>query len=156
MFRAGYPLNTLFLLIAACAAVLAMLAPMVQGRAGPGVGGNELLGSALAGGMVLTVLGAIVGLFHYERFKGVLYGILVGAALGLVFGPVAFIPISDFPLVLATSIGGALLIVAVATVLRLSTDYTQLDRPPVQKVLVAEEVVVERHPLDPEPDEPSD
>jgi hypothetical protein len=151
--RRGYPLNTLFLLIAACAVVAGMVAPLVRGNLGRGIGVGEVVVSGIVGGILLAGIGALVGLFHYSRVNGASWGVLVGALLGAVFGPALFIPPKEFSLVLGTSIGGAVLVVAVAAAIRLTTDYGRTREVVDDDVVQAEEVKPKRHPLDPDPDE---
>lgn len=153
--RRGYPLNTLFLLIAACAVATAMVAPLVRGSIGREIGVMEAALSCIAGGIVLAGIGALVGLFHYSRVNGASWGVLVGALLGALFGPSLFIPPKDFSLVLGTSVGGAILILGIAAAIRLTTDYGRtreiVDDP--DDVVQEEEIKPKRHPLDPDPDE---
>ena len=149
----GYPLNTLFLLIAACAVIIAMVAPLARGGIGQGLGVGEVVASGLVGGILLAGIGALVGLFHYSRANGATWGILVGALLGALFGPSLFIPPKDFSLVLGTSIGGAVLVLAVATAIRLTTDYAHTREVMDDDVVEADMVKPKRHPLDPDPDE---
>ncbi len=153
--RRGYPLNTLFLLIAACAVATGMVAPLVRGNIGRDIGVGEVIVSGIVGGILLAGIGCLVGMFHYSRVNGASWGVLVGALLGALFGPALFISPDEFPLVLGTSIGGAVLIVGIATAIRLTTDYSrtreieEVDNGVVQ----AEVVKPKRHPLDPDPDE---
>lgn len=152
--RRGYPLNTLFLLIAACAVATGMVAPLVRGNIGRGIGVGEVVVAGIVGGIALAGLGALVGLFHYSRLNGVSWGVLVGALLGGLFGPALFISPSEFSLVLGTSIGGAFLILGVATTIRLTTNYARTrEIEDDNDVVQAEVVKPKRHPLDPDPDE---
>lgn len=151
--RRGYPLNTLFLLIAACAVATAMVAPLVRGNIGRGVGVGEVIVSGIVGGVLLAGIGALVGMFHYSRVNGASWGVLVGALLGTLFGPALFIPPKELSLVLGTSIGGAILILGIATAIRLTTDYGRTREIDENGVVQAEEAKPKRHPLDPDPDE---
>ena len=149
----GYPLNTLFLLIAASSVIVGMIAPLARGRMAYGVGGNEVIGSAIVGWAVLTAVGAFVGLFHYSRLHGSLWGILVGGLLGVVFGPVILIPAKDFHLVLVTSFGGGAVILVIGPVIRLTTDYSSPAQSSEHGLYEATVVEPKRHPLDPDPEE---
>jgi hypothetical protein len=149
----GYPLNTLFLLIAASAVVTGMIAPLARGRSSYSFGGNEVIGSAILGWAVLTIVGAVVGLFHHSRLHGSLWGIMVGGLLGVIFGPVILIPARDFSLVLLTSFGGGAVILATGTVIRLTTDYSRTAPRSEGRVFEAPVVEPKRHPLDPDPEE---
>ena len=79
----GYPLSALFLLVTASGVVLAMVTPIFRGP--QEAGWTELLIASIAGGVLLSLLGLFLGLFHYSRWRGV----LVGRALGRSPGPAA-------------------------------------------------------------------
>ena len=115
----GYPLSALLLLVTASAVIMAVVAPILRGPREAGWG--ELLGAAIFGGVLLVVLGSLLGLFHYSRWRGVLWGGLVGGVLGLLLGPLIFVPPASFPEVLLTALGGAVVIVGVAAVARLTS-----------------------------------
>jgi len=131
-----------------------MVAPLVRGSIGRGIGVGEVIVSGVVCGILLAGMGALVGLFHYSRVNGAAWGMLVGALLGILFGPALFIPPEDFWLVLGTLIGGAVLILGIAAAIRLTTGYS-CTREAVQDedVVRAEVVKPKRHPLDPDPDE---
>ena len=114
----GYPLSALFLLVTAAGVVLAMVAPVVRGPREAGFG--EMLGAAIVGGVALSLLGSVLGLFHYSRWRGVLWGLLLGGVLGLFLGPMMFLPPTSLPLVLLNSLGGAVVIICVGAVARLT------------------------------------
>lgn len=122
----GYPLSSLLLLVTACAVIVAVVAPILRGPQPAGLG--ELLAAAIFGGTALAVLGLILGLFHYSRWRGVLWGVPLGGVLGVLLGPLIFVPPASFPEVLATAIGGALVIVGVAAVARLTNALPKPDR----------------------------
>jgi peptidoglycan/LPS O-acetylase OafA/YrhL len=115
----GYPLSALFLLVTASGVVLAMVTPVFRGP--QEAGWTELLIASIAGGGLLSLVGLLLGLFHYSRWRGVLSGGLLGAVLGLLLGPLIFASPSSLPLVLLSSLGGAVVIVAVAAVARLTS-----------------------------------
>ena len=114
----GYPLSALFLLVTASGVVLAMVAPVLRGPCEAGT--EELLGAAIAGSLTLGLLGLFLGLFHYSRWRGVLWGVLLGGVLGLLIGPMAFISPTSLPFVLLNSLGGAVVILGIAAVSRLT------------------------------------
>ena len=110
-----------------------------------------ILWSALMGGVVVMVFGLLLGLFHTGRLRGLAWGALVGGLLGGLCGPILFIPVSEFPLLLLTSLGGALVILGTATVIRLSTGHTA-DTASSDRAQPAR-TRPQRHPLDPDPNE---
>ena len=115
----GYPLSALLLLVTASAVIMAVAAPIVRGPREAGWG--ELLAASIGGGVLLGVLGSLLGLFHYSRWRGVLCGAPLGGLLGLLLGPLLFVPPASFPEVALTALGGALVIVGVAAVARLTS-----------------------------------
>ena len=122
----GYPLSALLLLVTACAVITAVVAPILRGPRQAGWG--DLLGAAIVGAVSLGVLGLVLGLFHYSRWRGVLWGVLLGGVLGVLLGPLIFVPLASFPEVLRTAVGGALVIVGVAAVARLTSASPKPDR----------------------------
>lgn len=147
----GFPLSTLFLLIAACGVVLGMIAPLARGRLGYGVGGQELVLASIGGSVLLMVTGAIVGSFQQSRLRGVAWGVLAGGLLGLAFGPAIFIPPRDFPIVMLTAVGGAVIILVVAAVIRCNSAAGKTTKP--RLIVEADVVEPKRHPLDPDPED---
>ncbi|MCU0874975.1 MAG: hypothetical protein MUE50_21805 [Pirellulaceae bacterium] len=115
----GYPLSALFLLVTASGVVLAMVTPVFRGP--QEAGWTELLIAAIAGGVALSLLGLVLGLFHYSRWRGVLSGMLLGGVLGLLLGPLIFASPASLPLVLLSALGGAIVIVGVGAVARLTS-----------------------------------
>ena len=114
----GYPLSALFLLVTASGVVLAMVAPVLRGPRE--AGWAELLSASIAGGVALGLLGLVLGLFHYSRWRGVLWGVPLGGVLGLLIGPMVFISPTSMPFVLLNSLGGAVVILGIAAVARLT------------------------------------
>jgi hypothetical protein len=150
----GYSLSTLFLLIAACAVAIGMVSPVLRGEAQ--VGPGDVIGSAIACGLMGLILGAVVGLFHYSRVRGLGWGLIVGGLIGAVCGPIMYVPPAQFSFVFSTALGGAVLILGVAAMIRM-TSAGGLDAtgPPDAQVtedgiVVAEVVPQKPHPLDPD------
>lgn len=115
----GYPLSALLLLVTASGVILAVVAPIVRGPREAGWG--DVLAASITGGVALTVLGAFLGLFHYSRWRGVLCGAPLGGVLGLLLGPLIYVPPASFPEVILTAVGGAVVIVGVAALARLTS-----------------------------------
>jgi hypothetical protein len=151
----GYSLNTLFLLMAACAVVVGMVTPILRRQVR--VGGEELLGSALVGGLVMLAIGWFIGVFHYSKGNGIGWGLIVGGLLGMICGPIMFIPPERFPFIFLTSIGGSVLILGLAFAIRMSHSIRPPETPPETpeqtEPVQATVVKPKRHPLDPDPDE---
>jgi hypothetical protein len=149
----SYPLSTLFLLTAACASVLALVTPLVRGRVGEEIGLEAFAVSVIVGGITLGVVGALLGLFHYRRLFSSSVGLMIGIMLGTLVGPLGFVPTEDFSYVLLSAGGGSLVMLGLATVVRLRGDGWHkgdlLGRATIPRQ-------PKRHPLDPDPeDEPA-
>jgi hypothetical protein len=146
----GYSLSTLFLLIAASAVVVGMVSPVLRGEARVGV--EDVIGASLTCSVLGLVLGGLVGSFHYSRLRGVGWGLIVGTLIGAICGPIMFIPPAQFSFVFSTALGGSLVILGVATVIRLTSTGEAADgRSSDDEIVVAEVIQPKRHPLDPEP-----
>ena len=147
----GYPLGALFLLVATCAVILALVTLLMREPERLEELVVPILISAAVGAFVLMLMGIFVGLFHFSRLHGIAWGILVGGLLGLFFGPILYISVSAFPHVLLTSLVGAILVVGTATVIRLMTGRAV----GAAHTGAAERTVAvpKRHPLDPDPED---
>jgi len=130
----GYSLGTLFLLTAACAAVLALVTPLLRSAVSDEIG--------LSG-----VGGLIVGFFHFSRLKGTLLGILLGITLGTFSGPLIFLPPEDFSMLFALAAGGVALLLGLAVAIRLGSDGW---RKAGLRVEPQHRFEPKRHPLDPD------
>jgi Na+/proline symporter len=146
----GYTLGMLFLLIAACGVLLGLSAPILREPGSRGVGLAQILIVAIVSAVLLAILGMLLGLFHYRRVPGVLCGLVTGALLGAVFGPTIFVPPQSFPFIFSTAVGGAILIVVVGAVIRLTsappTPRGTADQAPIEATLIQPQP----HPLDPD------
>jgi hypothetical protein len=130
-------------LTAACGVIFGLIAPLVQdANSEPG----KLFVAAIVGGLVLAFIGAMLGLLHHNRLRGALWGVCVGGGLGLLYGPLMFVPPEYFPFVLSTAFGGAVVIVALAVVIRSNSAQSPTGRSRNE----AEIESVRRHPLDPD------
>ena len=76
--------------------------------------------AAIAGSLSTGLLGAIVGVYHYRRKRGLMWGSLTGLILGAFLGPVSLAPLDLVPSLFALSAAGAALLVAVAAFFRWS------------------------------------
>jgi len=116
-----YPLSALFVLMAACGVVTALLTPVVRGVVAGDVGLAETLGSSLGGALVIMVLSGVLGLYHYRPVRGFLWGIITGGTIGMIVGPVVVAPAKSFPSLIATSLLGAILLVVIGAILHWTT-----------------------------------
>ena len=115
----SYPLSALFVLVAACAVIASLITPVVRSVADGTIGVSEAVGASISGTLITMLLGAIVGLYHYRRLRGVLWGVLTGAVIGVIAGPVVLAPASDFPSLMSISAFGALILVLIGAGFRL-------------------------------------
>jgi hypothetical protein len=117
----GYPLSALFLLVAACGVVTALVTPVVRAVTSGNLGLGETLGSSLSGGLIMLTLGGILGLYHYRPVRGFLWGCVAGGMIGALVGPIVLAPADAFVALLITSIGGTLVLLVIGAALRFST-----------------------------------
>jgi hypothetical protein len=140
--RQSYPLAALFILIAACGILLALVVQVIRGvsvtRAGPG----ELVVAGALGTCLGMILGMLVGIHHYQRLRGIAMGGLSGALIGAVAGLVIMIPAENFAGLIAASLGGSLVLLLVGAVLRFLSYHApasndspskETDQPPIGK-----------------------
>jgi hypothetical protein len=113
----SFSLAALLFLLACAAVLLAILLPALQTQAEQQLGGITLVGTAAAVGLLASVLGGLIGLFHYRRLRGLGWGILTGLLTGICIGPVV---LSDhYGQVVATCLGGSVFLVTLAIFYRL-------------------------------------
>lgn len=123
--RRVYSLSVLFILVAACSIVAAFLAPVVRAISAGPIGVVEAAMATTAGGLAAACLGGIVGLYHYRRGRGFLWGTLTGLVLGSALGPISLAPLEVVPTLFSLSLIGSAVLVGVAAFLRWSR------RPPL-------------------------
>jgi hypothetical protein len=109
----GYPLVALFLLLTACGIIAALVGPAARAISAGEVGWDDALLAAILSSVGAAGLGAVIGMFHYRRGRGLLWGLLVGSVIGVFLGPLMLAPASSFGSVIALSFGGAAVIVLV-------------------------------------------
>lgn len=148
----SYPLSTLFLLITACAAMIAMIALLVRpGKDVDETGVGNAITASVLWAIVFLFVGGFVGCFEARRLRGILWGAMVGLVLGLFVGPVLLIPSSDLPSVLLTAMIGAAMLLAVSATIRLTANYDRADSHDTKQPTGAD--TARPHPLDPDPEE---
>lgn len=120
--RRSYPLSALFVLMAACAVVTALVTPVSRAVVAGDVGVSSATMASAVGAIVVMLLGAIVGLHHYRRGRGVLIGSMTGVGIGLICGPIVLSPASAFPSLMSMSAGGAMILIIVGIAFRVSSN----------------------------------
>ncbi len=73
--RYVYPLSSLFLLSAACCVIATLLTPVARAT---GVGSSQAVAASLGAALYAASLGGIIGLYHHQRRRGFLWGLIVG------------------------------------------------------------------------------
>lgn len=151
--QSGFSLGSLFLLTAACAAILAMVAPVIGTHTDPEKGLFGVLIAAFVGGCVCGTIGLVLGLFHFNRLQGILWGGIVGGISGLFLGPLIFVPVDRLLWLFGTSVVGAAAILAVAVVIGRKSGRSPGAEESLDGIITATLIVPKRHPLDPDPDD---
>lgn len=117
----GYPLITLFIVVAVCAFIIRLLTPLIDVV----IGNREKISEIafwMGLGLILTmILGAAVGLAHHRQPRGLLIGLSIGAVVGPVFGAMSLLPPDSGELFLVIAFVGAGTIIVVGVVMRMKT-----------------------------------
>lgn len=117
----GYPLIALFLVITACGIIASLIGPAVRAVSDGRVGVREAIYASMISTVVVMLTGGIVGLFHYRRTRGFVWGLVTGAVIGLFVGPLVLAPREAFGAVVALSFGGAAVIVLISVAFRIAS-----------------------------------
>ena len=117
----GFSLSGLFVLVTACAALVAGFTPLVRqfgsGREGA-IGSLDLLGAMGAGLFGGMLIGLVLGLFQFRVGLAVPMGAAAGATIGLAAGLVALLPTAMLSTSATAMLVGSGLIVAVSLINR--------------------------------------
>ena len=119
--RRSFPLSALFILMAACSIVAALMAPLSRAIVAGTIGFSDAAFASACGGALVMMMGALVGLYHHRRARGLGWGLLTGGLIGMVMGPVVLSPVSAFPSLLTLSVGGAAALLVVSAMFRGAT-----------------------------------
>ena len=112
--RRGYPLAALFVLVTACAALIAAVAPVMQHLFKESVDGAMLAWALAGGGGLGLTLGLVIGSVQHGWKLGLPIGGISGLALGLVGGVLALAPARHLPAAAVTLVVGSGLMIGVA------------------------------------------
>ena len=116
--RRGYPLGTLFVLVAMSAVLTAGLSPAFRAVAAEKLKWWEPLTAAAIAAVVLGIVGFAAGGLYYPHWRGLLAGGIAGFCVGLFAGPLALVEPRDlFPAALAMCVGSVIAI-AIAAAMR--------------------------------------
>ena len=115
--RRSYPLSVLFVLMTACGVVSAFTAPVVRAVVSGGLRVTDALVAHVVGGLVGLMIGAILGLYHYRRVRGLFWGVATGIGVGFMAGPIVLAPPRESAHLAITSVCGAVLLFILGAVL---------------------------------------
>jgi hypothetical protein len=106
----GYPLSALFVLLAACAVVSALLAPVARAVVTKDVTLDQVGITAFLGLILVGMIGGVIGLYHYRPLRGVGWGALTGGIIGLLIGPLMLAPPQAIGTLVTVSVGGSIVL----------------------------------------------
>ena len=118
LVQTGFSLSGLFVLVTACAAIVAGITPLVRLAAGGRVDGMQLSIALVTGFLGGLFLGLVVGLLHFRNTLAAPIGAGTGAVVGLAAGAIALLPQGQLITSALTMIAGSGLVVAVALINR--------------------------------------
>jgi hypothetical protein len=104
--------------MAFCGVLAALAAPLARAISSGIVSGFDVALAALIGSPLAALIGVAIGLHQRRWYIGGPLGLAVGAVVGAICGPLVLIPASGFPGLLAASIGGSLVMIAIGAGLR--------------------------------------
>jgi F0F1-type ATP synthase assembly protein I len=103
-------------MITGVAVLLAISIPAVRTLTQHQVRARVFLEASLIVGGLTSILGALIGLFHYRRWRGLSWGLLVGAVIGVCVGPLVLS--REYGQVVGSCLGGSLLLLILAVLFR--------------------------------------
>lgn len=109
--ESGYPLSALFVLLAVCAVVSVLLAPVARAVVTKQVTWDQIAITCFFGVILVGILGAVIGLYHYRPLRGAGWGVLTGGIIGLFIGPVMLAPPEEIGTLVTVSIVGSVVLV---------------------------------------------
>jgi hypothetical protein len=111
-------LGALFVLVAACAVLVAGIAPLARVAAQDRIEVELLLAALAAGSGTGLLLGLIVGAHQFRRATGLVWGAAVGPVVGAIAGLMALVPGDQIATAAAAMVAGSGLVVGVALLMR--------------------------------------
>ncbi len=114
-----YPLYYLFILVTICAVLAAMLVTVIPSLLDGGWSIGYIATWIVVAGILSAILGTLVGLYHVNRARGIIYGATLGFVLGSTVSLLFFVDQRYLGQLLAAQIGGAILLVCVTACLSL-------------------------------------
>jgi hypothetical protein len=115
----GYPLGALFVLVTACAVLIAGITPIVQDIGQPD--GHQVLEVLTALGIGAgcgLLVGVVVGLLQFRMAVGAAMGALAGIVIGAASGIIVLLTSDQITTAAAAMTAGSALVVGVALIMR--------------------------------------
>ena len=107
----GFPLSSLFILIALFAVLAAHLSPFATAQQRRELSQNLVLIIPMVGVFLGACFGVIIGLYHYQRGRGVVLGLATGVVMGAICGAILAISVSlAWRMVLISTVGVVVLL----------------------------------------------
>ncbi|MBC8352994.1 MAG: hypothetical protein H8E66_13445 [Planctomycetes bacterium] len=113
--QSGYPLSALFVLLAACAVVSALLSPVAHAVVARTLTLGQVAAASIIGAILVGLLGGVIGLYHYRPLRGVGWGVLCGGIIGTFVGPIMLAPAEAIGPLVTMSIGGSIVLLITGT-----------------------------------------
>ena len=110
----GFPLSSLFILIALFAVLAAHLSSLATPQQRSELSVTTVITVPLVGVFLGACFGVIIGLYHFQRARGVLLGLATGVVMGAICGIILAISVSLAWQMALTSTAGAVVLLGVA------------------------------------------
>jgi hypothetical protein len=114
----GFSLSSLFVLVTACASLVAGFTPLVRHYGEAGITTSILLSAMTAGFFAGMMLGLVLGLLQFRLGIAVPLGALAGGIIGLAAGLIALLPQAHLGTSAIAMLVGSMLVVGVALATR--------------------------------------
>ena len=116
--RSGYPLGALFVLVTACAVLIAGIAPIAKTMGQDGQEITHFFGALGIGACCGLFVGLLVGLLQFRLAVGAGMGALAGTLIGAAGGVMALLSSNQIAAAAAAMTAGSGLIIGVAMIMR--------------------------------------
>ncbi len=133
----GFPLSSLFILIALCAVLAAHLNSLATAQPQSDLSDNAVLTVTLLGMLFGACFGVVIGLYHFQRARGVSLGLTTGIVLGAMCGFILAISVSQAWRTVLTSTAGAVILLSVAAFVRYMNDGDPVSSRNVYETMLA-------------------
>lgn len=115
--RRSYPLSLLFVMVTGCGVITAFTTPVVRAVLSDQLSLPAALAAHFLSALAGLPTGAVLGLYHHRRSRGLFWGAVTGIGVGFMAGPVVLAPASGAADLALTSLGGAAVLLALGAAL---------------------------------------